>query len=100
MPALRRRNLAALEGGQRMSEEIEFFCEPRFEQEGDLWAAYCDELQLASAGANKEEAETNLLETLRAFARALRKKGLLEDTLTKAGLKWRSVESEGLRVVI
>lgn len=78
---------------------VEFFCDPRIEHDRDLWSAYCDELQMASSGATREEAEGNLVETLQAFARALRKRGLLEETLDKSGLKWRSVEFKELRVV-
>ena len=83
----------------RIVEEIEFYFEPRIEQDGGLWSAYCDELQMASSGATREEAEGNLVETLQAFARALRKRDLLEETLKEAGLRWVAVEIEGLRVV-
>jgi len=83
----------------RIVEEIEFFVEPRMEQDGDLWSAYCDELGLASSGTTEEEARQNLLRTLEAFSRALRKRGLLQKTLDDAGLKWRSVKVEGMRVV-
>ena len=48
----------------RVVEEVEFVFEPRVEQEGDLWSAYCDELELASSGTTEEEARHNLLRTL------------------------------------
>ena len=79
---------------------IEFHFEPRVERDKDLWSAYCDEFNLASSGGTEGEAEQNLVETLQAFARALRKRGLLEQTLDNAGLRWAAVETEGLRVAI
>jgi len=81
-----------------MSNQVEFFFEPRIVQEGDLWAAFCDELALASSGASEEEATANLTATLQAFARSLKKRGLLESALDEAGLIWRSVQNEGIRV--
>jgi len=83
----------------RITEEIEFFFQPRLEQDGDLWSAFCDELRMASCGTTDEEAILNLLRTLQALGRALRKRGILEKTLTDAGLEWREIETEGLRVV-
>jgi len=57
---------------------IRFSIEPRVEQEGDLWTAYCDELGLASCGENLDEALENLRRAITAFCRALGRKGLLE----------------------
>jgi predicted RNase H-like HicB family nuclease len=72
-----------MSGGQ----EIRFSIEPRLEQEGDLWTAYCDELGLASCGESLDEALENLRGAITAFGRALARKGLLQDTLDRAGIK-------------
>lgn len=80
--------------------EIEFFVQPRIEQDGELWSAYCDELKLASSGATREEAEYNLRETLAAFGRAARRVGTLEAVLDGAGLKHQEVQTEGMRVIV
>jgi len=71
----------------RAEQVISFSIEPRLEQEGDLWTAYCDELGLASCGESLDEALENLRRAITAFCRALARKGSLEETLDRAGIK-------------
>ena len=61
------------------------------EQEGDLWAAYCDELGLASCGATEDEAIANLKHAVIAYCRALHKRGILEETLKGKGIPFEPI---------
>ncbi len=55
-------------------------------KEGDMYTAYCRELDIASCGTNTEEAWGNLREAFDIFLQETRRKGTLEVLLEEAGL--------------
>jgi len=83
----------------RIRQEVEFSFEPRVEKDGTMWSAYCDELGMASCGTTREQAEDNLVKTVQTLMRVLRRRGILEQTLTSVGFEWKVVETNGVRVV-
>lgn len=83
----------------RIRQEVEFSIEPRVEKDGTMWSAYCDQLGMASCGTTREEAEDNLVKTLQTLMRVLRRRGILEQTLEGAGIEFKIVETNGVRVV-
>ncbi len=58
-------------------------------REGNMYTAYCRELDLASCGPTVEEAWRNLQEVFRIFVEETSRKGTLEDLLQEAGLTVR-----------
>jgi len=78
---------------------VEFSFEPRVEKDGRMWSAYCDPLGMASCGATQEEAESNLAKTVQTLVRVLRRRGILAQTLDGTGFNWKTVETNGLRIV-
>ena len=60
-------------------------------QDGDLWSAYCEELELASCGATGHDAEANLKHAIIAYCRALQKRGILEKRLEEKGIQFEHI---------
>ncbi len=54
-------------------------------QEGDMYTAYCPELDLATCGHTVEEARRNLREVIEIFLEETAEMGALEEVLAEAG---------------
>ena len=54
-------------------------------QEGNMYTAYCHELDVASAGRSLDEARKNLVEALEIFFEETARKGTLRSILAEAG---------------
>ena len=54
-------------------------------QEGNMYTAYCHELDVASAGRSLNEARKNLVEALEIFFEETARKGTLRSILAEAG---------------
>lgn len=100
VPEAPRTRKAAQGGEMEPREQVEFSFKPRVEQGRGLWSAFCDELGMASCGATEDEAVANLVVTLTAFGRTLRRRGILEETLTNAEIQWKPIQTEGVRVAV
>ena len=61
-------------------------------KEGNMYTAYCRELDVASCGKTIDEAWKNLKEVLEIFLEETSKKGTLEDLLLEAGFVTREEE--------
>ena len=62
-------------------------------KEGNMFTAYCPELDVASCGRNVEEARKNLLEVIQIQLEETVKLGTLEEFLENAGYDLESSES-------
>ena len=54
-------------------------------QEGNMYSAYCHELDVATAGRTVDEARKNLAEALEIFFEETARKGTLQSLLEEAG---------------
>lgn len=54
-------------------------------QEGNMYSAYCHELDVATAGRSLDEARKNLVEALEIFFEETARKGTLRSILEEAG---------------
>ena len=59
-------------------------------KEGNMFTAYCHELDVASCGRTPEEARKNLLEALEIFFLETSRKGTLLDILEESGFAVRN----------
>jgi len=55
-------------------------------QEGNMYTAYCHELDVATAGRTVEEAQKNLVEALEIFFEETARLGTLHELLAEAGI--------------
>lgn len=55
-------------------------------QEGNMYTAYCHELDVATAGRTVEEAQKNLVEALEIFFEETARLGTLQELLEEAGI--------------
>ncbi|MBI2918461.1 MAG: type II toxin-antitoxin system HicB family antitoxin [Chloroflexi bacterium] len=56
-------------------------------QEGNMYIAYCHELDVSSAGNTPEEAKTNIREALDIFFEETSRKGTLRELLEEGGFE-------------
>ena len=82
-----------------MRPYVQFVIYPRIEEVQTGYSAYCDELGMAACAATRKEAEDNLVKTVETLCRVLRRRGILAETLTKAGIDWHERETDGLLIV-
>ena len=61
-------------------------------KEGNMYTAYCPELDVASCGRNIEEARKNLLEVIKIHLEEATKLGTLKAFLEDAGYDWQLTE--------
>lgn len=64
-------------------------------QEGNMFTAYCHELDLASCGRTVEEARHNLREAIGIFLEETARKGTLRDLLEEAGFQLGEATASG-----
>ena len=62
-------------------------------KEGNMYTAYCPELDVASCGRNGGEARRNLLEVIQIQLEETAKLGTLKEFLENAGYDWDGSES-------
>ena len=76
--------------------------EPEIREENGFYMAICHELKVAAPGDSVDEAMVRLMSTLRTLFANLRRKGLLERTLTESGITVRhsSIRRQGGRLVM
>lgn len=68
--------------------------EPRFEKDENFWIAHCDKMEISSCGKTKQEALTNLENSIRSYCFSLNEIGLLLSRLREKGIEYKIEESE------
>ncbi|MBI3274049.1 MAG: type II toxin-antitoxin system HicB family antitoxin [Candidatus Colwellbacteria bacterium] len=66
-------------------------------KEGEMYVAYCKELDVSSCGNSIDEARKNIKDALLGFLKSANDRGVLEEILEEAGYKldnqqWRAPE--------
>jgi len=69
-------------------------------QEGNMYTAYCPELDLATCGHTIEEARRNLHEVIEIFLEETAEMGTLEESLAEAGYSLNETVQEPLRHLV
>lgn len=69
-------------------------------QEGNMYTAYCPELDLATCGHTIEEAQHNLREVIEVFFEETAKMGTLQDLLAEAGFNLEETAEEPIRHLV
>ena len=69
-------------------------------QEGDMYTAYCPELDLATCGHTIEEARRNLQEVIEIFIEETAEMGTLEELLIEAGYDLNGAGQEPARYLV
>jgi predicted RNase H-like HicB family nuclease len=69
-------------------------------QEGDMYTAYCPELDLATCGHTVEEARHNLREAIEIFLEETAEMGTLQELLAEAGYSLDEVAQERARHLV
>ncbi len=69
-------------------------------QEGNMYTAYCPELDLATCGHTIEEARHNLREVIEIFLEETAKMGTLRELLAEAGYSLDEVAQEPVRHLV
>lgn len=67
---------------------------PRVEEEGGLWASYCDDLGLYGCGSSENEARMSLYNARLSYCNLLMKRGMLDSVLKEKKIKYEIVEEE------
>lgn len=60
---------------------------PTVRKDEYAYTAICNELKIAAAGANEDEATARLMAMIRSFCLTLQRKGLLEKALATSGIE-------------
>ena len=66
---------------------------PRVVEDGELYSAYCDNLELASSGISRREAIRNLTNAVKSYCKSLDDIGILEKRLEEKGVPFEILDT-------
>lgn len=69
---------------------------PRIVEDGGLYSAYCDELELASSGNTEKEAIKNLENAITSYCKSQDEIDLLEERLREKGVHFEMVPPQNV----